>query len=77
MVEDDNQFLEVLPFSLKETKVQNLNYLGNCTWNRACLEGDEAVDEECRQDVEQLSGPQLKSPISRMDLIVFQAVEQL
>ena len=60
MVEDDNQFLEVLPFSLKETKVQNMNYLGHCAWNRACLEGDEAVDEECGQDAEQLSGSQLK-----------------
>ena len=38
---------------------------GDCAWNRACLEGDEAVDEECRQDVEQLSGPQFSIILQR------------
>ena len=38
---------------------------GDCPWNGACLEGDEAVDEECRQDVEQLSGPQFSIILRR------------
>ena len=29
---------------------------GDSPWNAACVEGDEAVDEKCRQDTEQLSG---------------------
>ena len=66
MVEDDNQFLEVRDKSGKYEFAKPNQ--GDCAWNRAGLEGDEAVDEKCWQDVEQLSGPQLKSPISRMDL---------
>ena len=30
--------------------------LGDCTWNGTRLEGDEALDEERRQNIEQLSG---------------------
>ena len=29
---------------------------GDSPWNAACVEGDEAVDEECWQDTEQLPG---------------------
>ena len=27
---------------------------GDSPWNAACMEGDEALDEECRQDPQQL-----------------------
>ena len=65
MVEDDNQFLEVRDKKIKEhCTFATTKKLGHCAWNRACLEGDEAVDEKRRQDAEQLSGSQMK-PSSR------------
>ena len=42
--------------------------LGHCTWNRACLEGDEAVDEKCREDAEQLSGSQFSFKLDQFKL---------
>ena len=59
MVEDDNQFLEVKIKNLKiKINLQKQKNPGHCSWNRTRMEGDEAVDEKCRQDAEQLSGSQ-------------------
>lgn len=79
MIEDDNQFLEVLSCSCcnnccheerscyqeKRSRPccheEVMRKTGDSPWNAACVEGDEAVDEKCRQDTEQLSGSWRKS----------------
>ena len=50
---DQNMILQKQEQTLYKLTKQKL---GDCTWNRTRLESDEALDEERRQNVEQLSG---------------------
>ena len=48
---------------------KNKKKLGHCTWNTTRLEGDEAVDEKCREDTEQLSGSQSSFDLDQFKLV--------